>query len=75
MVLREREREVVLARVMGMDIQILQSDLGFSLFYACDCDVGGLGERDLSLNKNYHSSRPIWVPQKVGHRGGARGGP
>ena len=48
MVLGEREREVVLAWVIGMEMRILQSDLGFSLFYACDCNVGGLGERNLS---------------------------
>ena len=30
------------------EMQILQSDLGFSLFYTCECDVGGLGERDMS---------------------------
>ena len=69
MVLGEREQEVVLARVIGMEMRILQSDLGVSLFYARDCDVGDLGERSLSENRNYHSSLPTWVPQKAGHRG------
>ena len=33
---------------MKREIRVLQSDLGFSLFYTCDCDVGGLGERYVS---------------------------
>ena len=31
-----------------MEMQILLSDLEFSLLYTFDCDVGGLGERDMS---------------------------
>ena len=52
MVLGEREQEVVLARVIGMEMRILQSDLGVSRFYARDCDVGDLGERNLSESRN-----------------------
>ena len=29
-------------------MRVLQSNLGFSLFYTCDCDVGDFGERDMS---------------------------
>ena len=48
MVLGEREQEVISARLIGLKIWILQSYLDYFLSYACDCDVGCLGERNLS---------------------------
>ena len=48
MALREGEQEAVPARVIGMGMRNLQSDFGVSLLHTRDCDVGCLGERNLS---------------------------